>query len=172
MTAHMTSTNTSSSALHPALIDDRCLWNEFVAATPNGHLCQTWEWADNSGEATGAGSLRVGVLDRDGRLIAAMLLVRSKATGIRAPYFYAPRGPVCADPNSPALPILIDFARRETRRAGGFFIRAEPNIPQEDPVWLGVFKRLGFHSTDHHIYLRSAWVTDLRPSEDELLANM
>ena len=141
-------------------------------ATPNGHLCQTWEWADNSGEATGAGSLRVGVLDGAGRLVAAMLLVRSKATGMRAPFFYAPRGPVCADPHSPALPVLIGFAEREARRAGGFFIRAEPNIVQDDSVWPGVFKRLGFHPTDHHIYLRSAWVTDLRPSEDELLANM
>ncbi len=107
------------------------------------------------------------MLDGAGRLVAAMLLVRSKATGMRAPFFYAPRGPVCADPHSPALPILIDFARREARRAGGFFIRAEPNIVQDDSVWPGVFKRLGFHPTDHHIYLRSAWVTDLRPSEDD-----
>jgi lipid II:glycine glycyltransferase (peptidoglycan interpeptide bridge formation enzyme) len=91
---------------------------------------------------------------------------------MRAPFFYAPRGPVCADAHSPALPILIDFAKREARRAGGFFIRAEPNIPQEDSVWPGVFKSLGFHPTDHHIYLRSAWVTDLRPAEDELLAGM
>ena len=27
-------------------------------------------------------------------------------------------------------------------------------------------------ATDRHIYLRGAWVTDLRPSEDDLLANM
>jgi len=92
MTAPMTSANTSSSALRATLVEDRRLWNEFVASTPNGHLCQTWEWADNSGEATGAGSLRVGVLDGAGRLVAAMLLVRSKATGMRAPFFYAPRG--------------------------------------------------------------------------------
>src|SRR5215831_17517314 len=105
-------TSSPSTGLRAALIADRRLWNKFVASAPNGHLCQTWEWADNSGEATGAGSLRVGVLDGAGQLIAAMLLVRSKATGIRAPFFYAPRGPVCADPNSPALPILMDFARR------------------------------------------------------------
>jgi peptidoglycan pentaglycine glycine transferase (the first glycine) len=153
------------------LITDRRVWNEFVAGTPNGHLCQTYEWADNSGEATGAGSLRVGVLD-NGRLVAAVALVRSKATGMRAPFFYAPRGPVCADPHSPALPLLIDFARREAKKRGGFFIRAEPNIVEGDPTWPGVFARLGFHPTSHHIYLRSAWVTDLRPTEDAILANM
>ncbi len=158
-------------SLWPALIDDRRLWNAFVASCPNGHLCQTYEWADNSGEATGAGSLRVGVLESD-RLVAAMLLVRSRATGVPLPFFYAPRGPVCADPTSPALPLLIAFARREAKKRGGFFLRAEPNIVESDPVWLSAFKRLGFHPTSHHIYLRSAWVTDLRPSEDEILASM
>jgi lipid II:glycine glycyltransferase (peptidoglycan interpeptide bridge formation enzyme) len=169
--AKSTTSRTSATSLRPALIDDRRLWNAFVASCPNGHLCQTYEWADNSGEATGAGSLRVGVLEND-RLVAAMLLVRSRATGVPLPFFYAPRGPVCVDPHSPALPILIAFARREARRRGGFFIRAEPNIVEADPVWPSAFKRLGFHRTSHHIYLRSAWVTALRPSEDEMLAGM
>ena len=61
------------------LIADRRLWNEFVAAAPTGHLCQTWEWAENSGEEAGSGSLRVGVMEGD-RLVAAMLLVRSRAS--------------------------------------------------------------------------------------------
>ncbi|HEX6817434.1 MAG TPA: peptidoglycan bridge formation glycyltransferase FemA/FemB family protein [Ktedonobacterales bacterium] len=162
---------TSSDALQPALITDRRLWNEFVASCPTGHLCQTYEWADNSGEATGAGSLRVGVL-RDGQLVAAMLLVRSRATGVPMPFFYVPRGPVCADPASPALPLLIRFAKREAKRRGGFFIRAEPNVVESDTEWPEALRPLGFHATSHHIYLRSAWVTDLRPSEDAILANM
>jgi peptidoglycan pentaglycine glycine transferase (the first glycine) len=153
------------------LIADRRQWNEFVAATPTGHLCQTYEWAENSGEEAGDGSLRVGVLDGD-RLVAAMLLVRSKAGGMRAPFFYAPRGPVCADPNSPALPVLIEFAGREVRKRSGFMIRAEPNVPEDDTVWPAALKRLGFHPTSHVIYLRGAWVTDLRPNEAQLLANM
>ncbi len=161
----------SGEALQPALITDRRLWNDFVASCATGHLCQTYEWADNSGEATGVGSLRVGVL-QGGKLVAAMLLVRSRATGVPLPFFYAPRGPVCDDPTSPALPLLIAFAKREARRAGGFFIRAEPNVVEDDSVWPGALQRLGFHATSHHIYLRSAWVTDLRPNEDAILANM
>ncbi|HEY7780695.1 MAG TPA: peptidoglycan bridge formation glycyltransferase FemA/FemB family protein [Ktedonobacterales bacterium] len=155
------------------LIDDRLLWNRFVANTPTGHLCQTYEWANHSPEeASRTGSLRVGVLE-DGELRAAMLLVRSRAGGgIAAPFFYAPRGPVCADPRSPALPLLIRAARREARKHGGFLIRAEPNVPEDDAVWLEVLRRLGFRPTDHQIYLRSAWVTDIRPSEDAILATM
>ncbi|HEX8732028.1 MAG TPA: peptidoglycan bridge formation glycyltransferase FemA/FemB family protein, partial [Ktedonobacterales bacterium] len=111
------------------LIDDRRQWNEFIASAATGHLCQTYEWADHSDEGSRAGSLRIGVLD-GGRLVAAMLLSASKASGVRAPFYYVPRGPVCDDPTSPALPLLIRAAAREARKRGGFFIRIEPNIPQ------------------------------------------
>jgi lipid II:glycine glycyltransferase (peptidoglycan interpeptide bridge formation enzyme) len=153
------------------LIDDRLLWNQFIATTPTGHLCQTYEWPEHSGEEARGDSLRVGVLE-DGRLVAAMLLVRSKATGIPFPFYYAPRGPVCADPASPALDRLIAFARREARKRGAFMIRAEPNVPQDDKLWASALRSLGFRPTSHTIYLRGAWVTDLRPSEDEMLAAM
>ncbi|MEO7000837.1 MAG: peptidoglycan bridge formation glycyltransferase FemA/FemB family protein [Ktedonobacterales bacterium] len=158
--------------MRATLIDDRRLWNEFVAVTPTGHLCQTYEWADHSDEGARAGSLRVGVLDDDGRLLAALLLVQSKATGLRAPFYYAPRGPVCADPTSPALTELIRYARREARKHGAFLIRAEPNVLEDDAVWPGALRRLGFHPSDHVIYLRSAWVTDLLPDDDQRLAAM
>ncbi len=154
------------------LIEDRLLWNRCIASTPTGHVCQTYEWAEHSpGEEARADSLHVGVLDA-GRLVAAMLLVRSKASGVRAPFYYAPRGPVCADPQSPALPLLLGLARREARQRHAFMIRAEPNVPEDDTVWLAALRRLGFRSTSHQIYLRSAWVTDIRPSEDEILAHM
>lgn len=153
------------------LIDDRALWNQFIAATETGHLCQTYEWPDHSGEGARTGSLRVGVLE-DGRLVAALLLVQSKATGISTPFYYAPRGPVCADPQSPALATLLAFARREARKRGAFLIRAEPNVPEDDTLWPVTLRKLGFRPTDHTIYLRNAWVTDLRPTEDQMLAAM
>ncbi|HEV2237541.1 MAG TPA: peptidoglycan bridge formation glycyltransferase FemA/FemB family protein [Ktedonobacterales bacterium] len=154
------------------LIEDRLLWNRFIASTPTGHLCQTYEWAEHSpGQEARDDSLRVGVLE-GGQLVAAMLLVRSKASGVRAPFYYAPRGPVCADPRSPALPLLIRLARAEARQRHAFMIRAEPNVPEGDPNWPGVLRRLGFRPTSNQIYLRSAWVTDIRPSEDAILARM
>lgn len=153
------------------LIEDRGLWNRFVASTATGHLCQTYEWPDHSGEGARTGSLRVGVLE-DGQLVAAMLLVRSRASGVPLPFYYAPRGPVVADPASPALDLLVSFARREARKRGGFMIRIEPNIPDGDKLWLSALRSLGFRSTPHTIYLRNAWVTDLRPAEDKILADM
>ncbi len=45
-------------------------------------------------------------------------------------------------------------------------------MPEGDSAWTGALRRLGFRDTDHVIYLRSAWVTDLSPDEDKLLAGM
>jgi peptidoglycan pentaglycine glycine transferase (the first glycine) len=152
-------------------IEDRLLWNRFIAATSTGHLCQTYEWPENSGEAAGAGSLRIGALE-NGQLVAAILLVRSRAAGIPLPFFYAPRGPVCVDPHSPALAHLMAYAQVEARKHGGFLIRAEPNVLEDDVVWAETLRKLGFRPSSHTIYLRGAWVTDLRSSEDDILAAM
>jgi peptidoglycan pentaglycine glycine transferase (the first glycine) len=154
------------------LIEDRRQWNEFIASARTGHLCQTWEWADHSEEGASPGALRVGVVDDSGRLVAAVLLTRGMASGVRAPFYYAPRGPVCDDLASPALPLLLRAAAHEARTRGGVFIRIEPNVPDGDVAWTGALRRLGFRDTDHVIYLRSAWVTDLSPDEDTLLAGM
>src|SRR5260221_3860902 len=88
------------------LIEDRLLWNRFIAETTTGHLCQTYEWPDQSGEGAREGSLRLGVLE-DGPLLAAMPLVHSKATGVRGTFFSVPPGAVCADPNAPAPAAVV-----------------------------------------------------------------
>ncbi len=155
------------------IIEDRLLWNRFVAASPQCHITQTYEWPEHAdASARGDASPRVGVIDEHGRLVAAMLLVRSKAQGVRAPFFYAPRGPICADPSSPALPLLVAAAKREARKRGAFLIRAEPNVPQDDTLWPKALRGLGFRPTSHGIYPRGAWVTDISGSEEQILANM
>jgi peptidoglycan pentaglycine glycine transferase (the first glycine) len=153
------------------LIADRGLWNRFVAANPTGHICQTYEWPEHQDAHARSGSLRLGVV-QEGQLAAAMLLVCSTAAGVRAPFFYAPRGPVCADPHSPALPLLLDAARREARKRGAFMIRVEPNVPQDDIAWDKALRAASFRPTSHNIYLRGAWVTDISGTEQEILANM
>ena len=172
MTAPMTSANTSSSALRATLVEDRRLWNEFVAATPSGHLCQTWEWAENSGEEAGSGSLRIGVMDGE-RLVAAILLVRSRASGTHAPFFYAPRGPVA--PIRPRPRCRCSFASPNMRRAATAASSSAPSQTSCRMIRSGQARSSASDSirpTSHHIYLRSAWVTDLRADEDALLANM
>jgi len=154
------------------LMTDRAQWNRFVASMPTGHLCQTYEWPEHGEDlALRAEALRVGVVDGD-QLVAAVLLLKSKVAGIPQALFYAPRGPVVAAPDSPALPVLIRGAAKFARRAGGFALRIEPNMPDQDKAWSDALRKVGFHTTDHVIYLRNTWILDVRPTEEQLLADM
>ncbi|HEX6542104.1 MAG TPA: peptidoglycan bridge formation glycyltransferase FemA/FemB family protein [Ktedonobacterales bacterium] len=155
------------------LITDRRQWNTFIASAHSGHICQTYEWPEHVSVEARRGSLRVGVLDK-GCLVAAVALVRSSAGGISAPFYYAPCGPVCAGSCSSVLPTLIRFAQHEAALRGAFMIRIEPNIFDDDEAgeWLRTLGALGLRRTRHSLYPRSAWVTDLRPSDDTLLASM
>ncbi len=154
------------------LIADRAQWNRFVARMPTGHLCQTYEWSEHGEDPVlRSQALHVGVID-DGELVAAVLLLKSRMPGIRQSLFYAPRGPVVAAPDSPALPVLIRGAAKFARQAGGFALRVEPNMPDEDKRWEQALHRLGFHPTNHVIYLRNTWILDVRPDEQKLLADM
>lgn len=154
------------------LITDPVLWNRFVERTATGHLCQTFEWADQGEDiALRSQALRVGVLD-GAELVGAVLLLCNKQRGIPGALFYAPRGPVVADPDGPVLPILMRGAASFARQAGGYGIRIEPNMPDADPRWERAFVRLGFRPTNNVIYLRNTWILDIRPSDETLLAEM
>lgn len=154
------------------LITDRKQWNDFVRRSPTGHLCQTYEWAEHGEDlAARAAALRVGVLD-EGELVGAVLLLRSKMGSVPGALYYAPRGPVVPDPDGPVLPALIKAAARFARQQGGFALRVEPNMPNDDPRWLAAFQRLGFRVTNHVVYLRNTWILDIRPDEKQLLKDM
>ena len=152
-------------------VSDRNVWNDFVSRSPSGHICQTYEWPEHIGDAARKNSLRLGVFDQ-GRLVAVVLLVYNQAGGVRAPFYYAPRGPLCADADSPALLELLSFARREASDRGVFMIRFEPNVADTAPEWAERYQAFGLRATRHALYPRSSWVTDISCSEDELLAAM
>ena len=146
------------------LITDRKQWNQFVASTSTGHLCQTYEWSEHGEDvASRAGALHVGVID-NGELVGAVLLMQSRVRGISQPIYYAPRGPVVADPNSPVLAILMQGAADFVKKAHGCAIRIEPNVVEGDERWTTALKKLGYHVTDHTIHFRNVWVLDIRPT--------
>ncbi len=154
------------------LITDRRQWNTFVRDMPTGHLCQTYEWAEHGEDpAARDKALRVGVVEGD-RVLGAVLLLRSKLPGIPGALYYAPRGPVVPDADGPVLPLLMRSAAQMARKAGGFALRVEPNMPDDQPQWRAAFERLGFHASPHVIYLRNTWILDIRPDEKHLLDGM
>jgi lipid II:glycine glycyltransferase (peptidoglycan interpeptide bridge formation enzyme) len=152
------------------IINDRERWNRFVESQATGNITQTWEWAE-LGAHLGSQSLRLGALEDD-EIRAALLLIVEKAPVVGQPYFYAPRGPVCDDPASPALAALIEHTRTLARAHGAFMLKLEPNVPDGDQAWLDALRRLGLRRNPFATHPRRSWALDITPDEQTLLANM
>ena len=154
------------------VINDREQWNRFVESQATGNITQTFEWAELGEGGLGSEALRLGALDDAGALRATLLLIVERAPVVRRPYLYAPRGPVCDDPASPALAALIAQADVEARRLGAFMLKVEPNVADGDSVWPTALQRLGFERNPYATHPRRSWTLDIRPDEATLLAGM
>ncbi len=153
------------------IITDCQQWNDFVSTSELCNITQSYEWGE-LGPHLGAQIIRAGVLDDNGKLCAAILVLITRAPIIRRTYFYAPRGPVIDDPSSPALAVLLNFIKAEAHRRGAFMLKVEPGADDEDELWLAALRRHGFHANPYAVHIRNEWVLDLRPDEKEILAGM
>ncbi len=153
------------------IITDRQQWNDFVAASECCNITQSFEWGELAPHL-GAEAMHAGVVDEHGRLCAAMLVLIADAPILRRSYFYAPRGPVIDDPDSPALTVLLNFVKAEAHKRGAFMLKVEPSVPDGDTRWLSALQRRGFRSTPYASHIRHEWVLDIRPDEKTLLAGM
>ncbi|HEU5378150.1 MAG TPA: peptidoglycan bridge formation glycyltransferase FemA/FemB family protein [Ktedonobacteraceae bacterium] len=153
------------------IITDRQQWNDFVSASEGCNITQSYEWGE-LGPHLASSTMRVGVLNDEGKLCAAMLIIITRAPIIHRPYFYAPRGPVIDDPLSPALTMLLNFVKAEARKQGAFMLKVEPGVPDEDERWLEALQKHGFHTTPYAVHIRNEWVLNLQPEEKEILAGM
>lgn len=101
-----------------------------------------------------------------------MVLVIARVPVLHRTFFYAPRGPVIEDPDSPAMTILLNFVRAEAHRRHAFMLKIEPSVLDGDTRWLLALKRRGFQTNPYAAHVRHEWVLDIRPDEKTLQAQM
>ncbi|HEX9068877.1 MAG TPA: peptidoglycan bridge formation glycyltransferase FemA/FemB family protein [Ktedonobacterales bacterium] len=159
-----------AAAPHIKTIADRDRWNRFVESQETGNITQTYEWGE-LGHASGGRVLRLGA-SVNGELRAALLAVVERAPLLRRSYLYVPRGPVCDDPNSPALAALLAHTAKEARKLGAFMVKVEPNVRDGDTAWLAMLAKAGYQRSPFATHPRRSWVLDVTPSEEALLAAM
>lgn len=153
------------------LITDKQQWNDFVAASPYCNITQSYEWGELT-RTVGSEPLYMGVVDEQGQLQAAMLVLISHHPTMRSTYFYAPRGPIVENPHSPAVTMLLNLAKAQARQHKAFMLKVEPGADDGDATWLSALRHYGFQQVAHAQHVRSEWVLDLRPDEKQIQANM
>ena len=153
------------------IITDCQQWNNFVASSACCNITQSYEWGELAPHL-GAEAMRIGVVDDKGNLCAAMLLLITRAPVLHRTYFYAARGPVIDDPDSPAMTVLLNYVKAEARKRAAFMLKIEPGVPDGDRRWLAALQRRGFRPNPYAVHIRTEWVLDIRPDEKDILAGM
>lgn len=142
-------------------------WDDFVGASPHGHLLQSWAWGELKGRF-GWRPVRLAVGD-GGRLRAgAQVLLR------RLPYrclAYVPRGPVLEPSDGEAGHALLAALHATARRHRALALKVEPTALDnaEAARW---WQAQGFAGDARPIQPRSTIIVDLRPDEEAILAQM
>ncbi len=148
---------------------DEHKWTAFVDAAQTGYITQSWEW----GLLTHIGKMhRLAVEDDSGSYIAAILMIETLAPLINRPYLYAPRGPVCDDPSSAHMKLLLQGAEALAKKTGCFMLKIEPQVPDNSEIWLRALKDLKFKLNPFASHPRRSWMLDITVAEAELLSNM
>jgi peptidoglycan pentaglycine glycine transferase (the first glycine) len=144
----------------------RATWDSYVAASPYGHILQSWEWGDIK-ERTGWRAIRLALCRGEEIQGAAQVLVR------QLPYragtlAYVPKGPVIdyQDPAAVAAMIgaLTDLASRERVIS----LKLEPEVLEPSPAAAELFG-LGLVPAPPVQMRSSIWV-DLSYPETEIMA--
>lgn len=111
--------------------DERNAFDKFVAWAPKGHILQSFEW----GELKGKGEwqpLRLVVENQEGKMEAAISILKRTIPVLGKAIFYAPRGPVGDVHNEELMDFLFREVKGLARKHGAIFLKIDPDISVED----------------------------------------
>ena len=154
--------------------EEEARYDAFVAAAPKGHILQTYAWGQVKAR-TGWRPIYL-VLEEDGQIRAAtLLLYRPLPVGGRG-IFYSPRGPVLDPADHRLFDFLLEEVRELGRRYRALLWKIDPDVPAPAPELVAYLRHRGFVSTVggggfEGTQPRCVFRLDLTPSLEELLAS-
>jgi peptidoglycan pentaglycine glycine transferase (the first glycine) len=148
----------------PASQRDR--WNTYVAASPSGHVLQSWEWGEFK-QRSGWRAIRIALTDGPDFRAAAQVLIRPLPYGAGR-LAYVPKGPVLDYDDEALLPAMLAALRSFAADERVISLKIEPDAVEPSPL-PAAFGRLGLQPTAPAQPRSTIWV-DLTAGEDEILA--
>jgi peptidoglycan pentaglycine glycine transferase (the first glycine) len=121
-------------------------WNELIAALPNPHFLQTYEWGqvkaaygwqplylvwDEAGFSVSTEPITIQPSNHPTLKAAALVLKKTVPTGglaARLSVLYAPKGPLLDWDDLPLRTRVIDDLQRFARQQGGIFLKLDPDV--------------------------------------------
>ncbi len=147
------------------LVNDRTEWNRFVAAAPNGHILQSWEWGEIK-EQTGWEAIRLAITSGSDIVAGAQILLRNLPLGLGR-LAYVPKGPIL-DWHDPFLrDEMLASLRQLAIDRDVISLKIEPEAI--DGPLTGKIRALGL-APSTPVQLRSTILVDLTATEEDMLA--
>ena len=151
------------------------LFNAFVAAHPKGHVLQSWQWGMVKQPAWQP--LRL-VVEKDGQICAAALILQRKLPAGLGNIFYSPRGPVLDIDDAALWQATVGAVKALAKERGAIYWKIDPDIDIDFPeaeVWRSRLKASGFVQAGkgegfEGVQPRFVFRMDIQPEIDKLLA--
>ena len=142
------------------------------------HPLQSWEWGELKSKY-GWHADRLIWKDRTGVPVAAAQILH-RNIGKLFHMAYSPRGPVLAWSEGDLRNHVLQDLSAQARKRNAIFLKIDPAIlVNDDSHTVHTFRELktelevdGWRGSPEQVQFRNTFTLDLRPSEDELLANM
>ncbi len=146
-------------------------WDAFVENHPHGSLLQTTSWARLKGRF-GWNSHRVW-MRKDGELVGGAQILYRSAFMRMIKFAYVPHGPLVDWRDEEQTAVLLNQIDHSVFERNASILKMEPRIWQDEyPDWDNLCQPHGLVTNSDTIQPPQTIVVDLRPSLDDILANM
>lgn len=151
---------------------ERGSWNDFVAAAPYSPVLQSYEWGELKARF-GWQPIRL-ALENEGKIVAAISILKREIPYLRHSLFYAPRGPVVNLFDRELTEDLLEAVEHEAEKQHALSLKIDPelpDIPAKQSENFALLNKLGFVKSLKQVQPRATFLLDLTPDSDALLKN-
>jgi peptidoglycan pentaglycine glycine transferase (the first glycine) len=149
----------------------RTEWDGWLENSPGGgHLFQSYEWGEIK-RTLGWRPLRL-VLEREGEVGGVGQFLAYDTPLVPGTLMYCAKGPWLAWEDEEAVRAFFGGVVSAARRLGAHTVKIEPEVPEGQTRVKDLLEDVGFHRFRWAVNHKTTMVVDLRPSEEDLLANM
>lgn len=146
-------------------IDNKRDWESFIEKVQDKTFLQSWSWGEFQ-ILQGNKIWRFGIYEKDQLMGVALV---EKVSARRGKFLFIPHGPIIN--NKSAISGLLKKVKELAKKEGASFIRISP-FWERTKKNQSIFKELGFRQAPIHMHAEVTWELDIKPTEEQLLAQM
>lgn len=149
--------------------DQKEKWDDFVKASPNSSLLQSFEWGKFQ-ESLGRKIWRLALIDKE-KWLASALIVKHNLP-LDKSYLYCPQGPIFENLKFKIenLKLLFNKIKKIAKEEKAIFLRIDPAINIQNSEFN--IQKLGFIKTKKEVQPKDTLILDITKGEKELLRQM